>query len=199
MSLSEITFQSPDPPPLRIHRFTVEQYHRLGEVGVITPEDKVELLEGWIVEKMNQRPAHGFVVGLINQLLHSQLGPEWIARCQLPLTLGESEPEPDLVLVRGVHSDYRNRHPGGADCRLIIEVADTSLAKDRAKAAIYAAAGIEEYWIVNLNDKTLERLTQPDQSSSYAEAETLIAADTVEVQIDDVVLKLPLKQLFEGI
>ena len=196
MSITTISFHSSQAPPLPMHRFTVEEYHRLGELGLLTPENRVELLEGWIVEKMNQRPVHGYVVGVLTQWFHDHLADGWIVRCQLPITLETSEPEPDLAVVRGLHTDYRQRHPGGTDCRLLIEVADTSLAKDRAKAAIYASAGIAEYWIVNLIDNVLQRMRQPD-GNSYAEAVTLTASDSIETEIGGKMLRLELKQLFD--
>ena len=91
MSITTISFHSSQAPPLPIHRFSVEEYHRLGELGLLTPENRVELLEGWIVEKMNQRPAHGYVVGVLTQWLPNHLADGWIARCQLPITLEASE------------------------------------------------------------------------------------------------------------
>ncbi len=127
-------------PPLQLRKFTVEQYRRLGELGVLTPEDKVELLEGWIVEKMNQRPIHGYLVRLLSDLFMRELPPGWICQCQLPITTERSEPEPDLAILKGEHADFRLQHPQGIDCELVIEVADTSLEKDRAKAEIYRSA-----------------------------------------------------------
>lgn len=190
-----INFCATETPPLPIHRFSVEEYRRLGEIGVLTPDDHVELLEGWIVEKMNQRPAHGFVVGLLTQWLLSGLSAGLIGRCQLPITTDRSEPEPDLAVVRGQHADFRTRHPNGNDCVLIIEVADTTVAKDRAKASIYASAGIEEYWIVNLAENQLERFTSP-ASSAYQQCVILAAHETVETRIVNQTLTLPLSELF---
>ena len=144
-------------PPLQLRKFTVEQYRRLGELGVLTPGDNVELLEGWIVEKMNQRPIHGFLVRLLNELFMRELPVGWICQCQLPIATERSEPEPDLAILKGMHADFRNEHPQGKDCALIIEVADTSLEKDRAKAEIYRSAGVAEYWIVNVAGTCIEQ------------------------------------------
>ena len=191
----QLSFDSESAPPLPIHRFTVEQYRRLGELGVLTPEDRVELLEGWIVQKMNQRPAHGFVVGLLTQLLTQRLPQGWILRCQLPLTTARSEPEPDLAVILGTHADFRHRHPGGNDCRLVIEVADTSIQSDRAKAAIYASAGVAEYWIINLVDRQLERFSNPD-GDRYRDQELLQASAGVETEIGGDRLRLDLGPLF---
>ncbi len=156
---SQLQFNSSVAPPLPLRRFSVEQYHQLGELGVLTPDDRVELLEGWIVEKMNQRPIHGFIVGLLAEFFQAQLPLGMSLRCRLPITAERSEPEPDIAIVCGSHGDFRDRHPSGAECRLVIEVADTSLDKDRAKAEIYQAAGVQEYWIINIAVQCLERFT----------------------------------------
>ena len=180
-----------------MHRFTVAQYRQLGELGVLTPEDRVELLEGWIVEKMNHRPAHGYAVRYLNNWLVRVLPDGWLAQCQLPITTDNSEPEPDLAVVRGKNSDFGNRHPYGKECQLLIEVADTSLAKDRAKAAIYATAGVSEYWIVNLIDRRLERFQQSD-GSAYR-AQTFVALDdTIELELDEMCYPLKVAMLFSA-
>ncbi len=179
-------------PPLQLHRFSVEQYHRLGEMGVLTPEDKVELLEGWIAAKMNQRPIHGYLVGLLNELFVRQLPPGWICRCQLPITTERSEPEPDIAIVQGMQVDYRDGHPSGTQCRLIIEVADTSLDKDRLKAAIYRSAGVLEYWIVNINSKCVERYVGDLPQPAIVQADSQIS-----IQVDDTAIEIELKHIFE--
>lgn len=190
-----IPFGSTESLPLPIYRFSVEQYHQMGESGVLTPEDSVELLEGWIVKKLDKRPLHGYLVGWLNEWLQSNLSAGWVMQCQLPITTERSEPEPDLVLVRGEHADYRQRHPSGGDCRLVIEVADTSLARDRGKAEIYAAAGVQEYWIVNAIDNRVECFSASD-GTRYQEHVDLTIADTLETYVDERVLKLQLRDLF---
>ena len=192
-----ISFDSSETPPLPIHRFTVDQYHQLGESGVLTPEDRVELLEGWIVEKMNQKPAHGFAVRFLNDWLNRNLAARWLVQCQLPITTDRSEPEPDVAVVRGVHADYRKRHPGGGDCDLIIEVADTSVMKDRAKATIYASAGVREYWIVNLTESQLEIYAGSD-GRVYQDSQILTANETLQCEIGNQTLRLELAELFLG-
>ena len=181
--------------PLPIHRFSVKQYHQMGELGVLTPEDRVELLEGWIVDKMNQRPIHGFAVGFLNDWLQSFRFADRVIRCQLPITTQFSEPEPDLAIVSGQHSDYRERHPSGQDCQMLVEVADTSLAKDRTKAAIYASAGVAEYWIVNLVDNQLERHRDSD-GTRYQRSEVFGSTQTIDANIGDTVVSLELNRLF---
>ena len=190
-----ISFESTETPPLPIHRFTVQQYHQLGESGVLTPEDRVELLEGWIVKKMNQKPANGFAVRFLNDWLNKGLSGPWIIQCQLPITTDRSEPEPDLAVVRGVHADYRDRHPAGADCELIIEVADSSVMKDRAKASIYASAGVREFWIVNLIDDQLEIYSDAD-AKSYRKSKVMKSNEIVDLVVGASSVSLELASLF---
>lgn len=192
---TQLELNTPLAPPLQLRRFSVEQYHQLGEIGVLTTDDKVELLEGWIVEKMNQRPIHAFIVGLISELLQNQLPSGLSVRCQLPLTAERSEPEPDIVIVEGAHVDFRDRHPSGSECRLVIEVADTSLEKDRAKAALYQSASVQHYWIINIADKCLERYAFAELAANGQP--TVIAADShVHVHFGSVTITLELKQIF---
>lgn len=194
MSTDAISFYASNTPPLPVRRFTVEEYHRLGEIGVLTPDDRVELLEGWIVEKMNRRPGHGFVVGALNQWQQQSLPEGFVGRCQLPITTERSEPEPDLAVVTGDHKDYRQRHPSGHDCRLLIEVSDTSVERDRAKANIYSTSGVEEYWIVNIAERQLEQYLLPG-ATAYEKSNVLDMSDTIALQIGASVLCLDLLQL----
>jgi len=183
------------PPPLPLLRFSVEQYHRLGELGVLSADEKVELLEGWIVEKMNQRPIHGYTVRRLCEILQNDLPSGFLVQCQLPITTERSEPEPDIAIIRGRNQDFREHHPFGTDCRLVVEVADTSLQRDRAKAAIYCSAGVEEYWIVNVNDQCLERFQLCRETMAYHE--TRFAMDQeVSIQIGDAMVAIDLQQLF---
>ena len=191
---SAISLDDPLAPPLPIHRFTVEQYHRLGDLGLLTPEDRVELLEGWIIRKMNQRPVHGFIVRLLTEFFLRELPHGWICQCQLPITTERSEPEPDLAILKGAHLDFRHKHPSGTDCRLVIEIADTSLDGDRAKASIYCDAGVQEYWIVNVGEKLLERFVF--SSARSVEPQIIQPSETVAVNIGDRILELNLIQVF---
>lgn len=180
---------------LPLHRFSVEEYHRLGELGILKPEDRVELLEGWIVEKMNHRPAHGFAVQELNDWFVKHIPSAWFCRCQLPVTLAASEPEPDLAIVWGNRAEFRSKHPGGEDCRLVIEVADTSLVRDRAKAIIYAIAGVPEFWIVNVAQSQVERLTSPGPQG-YRDARTYNTLQLIEFELGSTRLAFPVQALF---
>jgi hypothetical protein len=148
--------------PLPMHRFTVAQYHRMIETGVLTGNDRVELLEGWIVDKMPHKPPHDATLGRINRRLTRLLPDEWLLRVQSAITLPNSEPEPDLVIVAGPEETYFRRHPLPRDIALIIEVADSTLLSDRRyKQQLYARVRIPIYWIVNLVQPQVEVYSQP--------------------------------------
>lgn len=137
-------------------RMTVERYFALVDEGLLEPDDRVELLEGVVVAMSPRNPLHDTVVSLVDRALARAVGGRAAVRCQCSLVLGRwSVPEPDVLVVPGRERDYLTAHPTTA--LLAIEVADTSLAQDRlTKAALYAAAGIPEYWIVNLRDDCVE-------------------------------------------
>jgi Uma2 family endonuclease len=158
-----LALTTPPPPPQPPQRpFTVAEYHRMIEAGVLTEQDPVELLEGRVVFKMARNPLHDYTVGQAQQTFGRLLGPEWVVRVQSAITTAESEPEPDIAVVRGPNAQYKARHPAPTDTALVVEVADTSLTHDRTvKARIYARAGLTEYWIVNLRDNVIEAYRDP--------------------------------------
>jgi Uma2 family endonuclease len=158
--------------PYQPMRMTVEQYHDLIGTGMFAANERFELLEGVVVEKMTKNPPHVVTVGRCETALAAQLPPGWHIRKQDPITLADSEPEPDLAVVRGRVEDYGERHPGPEDVALVIEVSDASLVTDRYKAKVYAAAGILAYWIVNLPERVVEVHSRPQRAAkknSYAE------------------------------
>ena len=149
-------------PPDVIWRLSVDQYHAMIHAGILTDDDPVELLEGWLVAKMPTNPPHRAVTRLIRQVLERLVPAEWYVDSQEPITTDDSEPEPDVVVVRGETRHYLDRHPGPNDVGLVIEVADTTLQRDRGfKKRLYARASIPVYWIVNLSDNQCEVYTEP--------------------------------------
>ena len=144
-------------------RYTSERYFALVSEGVLQPDDRVELLEGVIVAMAPQNPRHASATIWGYDALHEVTKGRAVMRTQMPLVLGSySVPEPDIAVVPGRREDYVDRHPSTA--LLVVEVADSSLAQDRlTKAAIYAAAGIPEHWLVNLRDDRVEIFRSPDQ------------------------------------
>jgi Uma2 family endonuclease len=145
-----------------ILRLSIEQYHAIIQAGILTDDDSVELLEGWLVFKMPKNPPHRVTTRLVRTALENILPSGWYVDSQEPITLSNSEPEPDIVVVRGDTRQYLDRHPGAEDIALIIEVSDTTLQRDRTvKKGIYAGAGISIYWIVNLVEEQVEVYSQP--------------------------------------
>jgi Uma2 family endonuclease len=143
-------------------RFSVARYQKMIETGILTAEDKVELLENYVVLKMARNPLHDGTIQLMTETLAPAMPPGWRLRVQLTVVLADSQPEPDFAVVRGDARTYLARHPGAADVGLVIEVADSSLLRDqRDKTRIYGRGGIPCYWIVNLVDRRIEVYTQP--------------------------------------
>jgi Uma2 family endonuclease len=150
-------------PITRLKRFTAAEYNRLTEVGVFGPDDRMELLEGYLVKKMPHNEPHATVISLIQELIVALLYAPWKLRIQLPVLLsGDNVPEPDLAIVRGPLRRFLKHHPARADIALLIEVAHTTLDQDRGiKKEIYARDRIPEYWIVNLVESVVEVYSQP--------------------------------------
>ncbi len=147
---------------MTVHRFSVDQYHRLGETGILDEEDRVELLEGWIVSKMVRNPPHDLSLELLDAAIRPLVPPGWRVRTQMAITTADSEPEPDLAIVEGAPRSRLPRHPGPQETGFIAEVSDSSLARDRGtKARLYARASIETYWIVNLIARQIEVHASP--------------------------------------
>ena len=153
----EAPIAAPAAPAAMLWRWSVEKYHAMVRCGIIDEDDPVELLDGWIIEKMTKSPLHRTVTGLLREVLQRVMPAGWFVDSQDPVTLAASEPEPDAVLVRGNRLDYLDHHPGPGDVALVAEVPDSGLSRDRVfKKAIYAAAGIAVYWVVNLVDRRVE-------------------------------------------
>lgn len=156
-------------PPMPVYRFTVRQYHRMIDQGILTEHDRVELLEGWITPKMTHNPPHDCSVLLTQTELLSRLSVDWIVRVQSAITTRDSEPEPDLVIARGPARRYARAHPKRDDIYLLIEVADTSLQDDRVvMSRLYARYRIAIYWIINLIESQVEVYTEPKTGRSPA-------------------------------
>ena len=136
---------------------SVRQYHLLSEAGIIG--QPTELLRGVIIERMTKSPLHTYLVQLLVKWLEAAITTDHHVRKEDPLTLRDSEPEPDVAVVRGTPQHYRVQHPRTAD--LVIEVAAGTAALDRDKADIYAEAGVLEYWIVIPNERLVEIHRQP--------------------------------------
>jgi Uma2 family endonuclease len=146
-------------------RFTVHDYHRMGEAGILHEDDRVELIEGEIFEMAAIGTRHFSCVNGLNRLLVRGVGDEAIVSVQNPVRLDEhNEPQPDLAVLRV--RDYRESLPTPEDMLLLMEVSDTTLRYDReVKLPLYARAGIREVWILDLPGEVIERHTGPSGSS----------------------------------
>jgi Uma2 family endonuclease len=171
-------------------RFSVARYQRMIETGVLTPDDKVELLENYVVIKMPRNPRHDSSVQRLLEVLFPQRPSGWGLRVQSAILLSDSQPEPDLAFVRGPASSYADHYPEGKDTGLVIEVADSSLLRDqRDKTRIYARARIPFYWIVNLVDQRLEVHSEPSGAAelpAYTKVEILSVNATVQLRLEGV-------------
>jgi Uma2 family endonuclease len=169
---------SPITVGLPLKRWTVDDYHRMIAAGILTPEDRVELLDGQIIEMVPQNPPHASCIDDGGDYLKTLFASRANVRVQLPVTLTPgSEPEPDFAIVRINDNHYRDRHPDPEDVFLLIEVADATLQPDRThKAKIYAKAGIAEYWIVDINQRQVIVLQDP-QGKNYQSERVLTADD----------------------
>lgn len=147
-------------------RWTRAEYERLLRHGVLGEDDHVQLIDGEIIELAPQGPPHATAVSLIHRALQDAYGPAYHVRVQLPLILSPlSEPEPDLAVVRGDPRDYVDHHPSTAV--LVVEVADTTGSFDRnRKGPLYAAAGISEYWVVDLSVRVVDVYRDPSQDAA---------------------------------
>lgn len=173
--------------------WTVEEYHYMAEVGLLQADERVELLGGEIVKMSPIKSPHAGCVDFLNQWLVRYLGDRGIIRVQNPIALDErSEPEPDLTILKFDPNYYRVQHPTAEDVLCLIEVADTTLRKDReVKLKLYAESGIPEYWIVNLNDHSIEVYTEPrggeyDHRRVYHRTDVLETPTVQGLKVQDV-------------
>jgi len=175
----------------RIRRIKVDEFHRMIQAGILGEDENVQLIDGMLVAMTPQGRPHAYVIQELTRLLVRAVGDDFKVLTQLPLTLGdESEPEPDLAVVRSEDAASVTAHPRTAV--LVIEVAGDSLRFDRQmKASLYARAGIPEYWIVNVAETVIEVHRDPEPTSGlYREismsrpGETLASRSVSGLRID---------------
>jgi len=191
MSLADFTsgfsFDKAALPPVQVWRLSVDQYEEMVRAGILTEDDPVELLDGWLVPKMPKKPLHVLATELVRDALAKVVPDGWHVNTQEPLRLLTSEPEPDAMVVRGSRRDYLDRLPGPADVASVVEVADTSLEQDRKfKKAIYAGAAVAVYWIVNLIERRVEVFSSPNATGAepgYDQHHIVASGDEVAVVI----------------
>jgi Uma2 family endonuclease len=179
----------PAIPADPIWRLSIDQYHQMTQTGILTDDDPIELLEGWLVTKMPKNPPHRLSTQLTREALARLLPSQWHVNDQEPITTEDSEPEPDVSIIRGERRQYLERHPASHEVSLVVEVADTTLPRDRTtKKRLYARAAIPVYWIINLTEQQIEVYTAPSGSTDepdYQQRHDYTANDSIPLIIDD--------------
>ena len=175
--------------------FTVDDYHRMFEAGILGEDDKVELLEGEIVAMAPIGSLHAACVNKLNRMFTAAFGNEVIVAVQNPVSAGQhSEPEPDIALLKPRPDFYASGHPQPADVLVVVEVADTSVTLDRkVKFPIYAKVGISESWLANLEEGCVEVFSKPSREG-YNRIEIFRKGETIRsdafpgktFQVDDI-------------
>lgn len=180
------------PPPFNamtaFRRLTVAEYQHLIDHGILTDEDQVELLEGYMVLKMPRNPPHDYSVDELQKFFFRTIPDGWTVKGQTAVSFAESRPEPDLSVARGPRSQFRGQHPEPGDLALVVEVSHSSLARDRSdKGRIYARESIPVYWIVNVVDRQIEVYTDPTGPVSvpvYRRRQDYGAGSSVPIVLD---------------
>jgi len=173
---------------------TCADYHRMAEAGILDPDERIELIHGELIEMSPSGPLHSSIITRMHRLLQNTLGDNALIFAQSPIRIPPySEPEPDLAVVQWQSDFYANRHPEPTDILWLVEVSDTSLAKDEmVKAPLYAAAGIQVFWIVNIAMHQLEVFSGPT-TLDYKQRDIFQLGD--QVILPDMDLKVSLLEL----
>ncbi len=174
----------------RVSPLTVEEYHRLGEFN--EHGRPTELIRGIIIEKISKSPLHSTVASLLYKLILARLPAGYSVWKKEPLSLADSEPEPDISVTRGSESDFTSAHPTTAE--LVVEVAVSSPALDRENASLYAEAGVKEYWIVLGTERRVE-VYRRAENGRYQETCAFEAQDIIECSSVPA-LRLTVSELF---
>lgn len=164
-------------------KFTVKQYHQMIEACILTENDRVELLRGEIVEMAAVGRRHAACVNRLNALFNQRLAQEVIVAVQNPVELEDnSEPQPDIALLRRRADFYEARHPQVEDVLLLVEAADTTIESDReVKIPLYASSGVSEVWLVDINQQCLEVYRQP-LGNSYQIIQKYYRGESLNIQ-----------------
>jgi Uma2 family endonuclease len=151
---------------IQVKSFTLEEYHKLAEIGFLKEDDHIQLINGELIEMAAKGTAHETYLRKLLKELPQLIGNRATLQSQAPITIPpKSEPEPDFAIVKNRDDDYLSSHPQGTDILLVIEVADSSIDYDqKVKIPLYAQAGIVDYWIFNLLDNCLEFYSEPYQN-----------------------------------
>ena len=151
-------------------RFSIRDIEQMIEAGILDEDEPLELLAGELIHISPQNPRHAALTEKIRRLLESYYQAGMHTRTHSPMKAGtDSLPEPDVALIQGEVDAYLDHHPSGEDALLVVEIAATSHARDRAKAVVYSKAGAPVYWLVDLDENRVEVRSQPSHDGEYGE------------------------------
>jgi len=171
-----------------VRRFTVDEYHRMIDAGILGEDDRVELINGWIIATVPKNPPHEVTMRRTELQLREVIPEGWWLDIRKQITTSVSEPEPDFTVVVGNPDRYANRHPGYGDIALVVEVADTSVIFDQTtKRDLYAQTRLPIYWIVNIADRQVEVYADPGgpaRKRRYRSTTIFVPGQQVPVVID---------------
>lgn len=163
-NLDPTVTDSPRAESPALWRLRVDQYHAMARAGIIEDGAPIELLEGLLVAKVTKSPPHELIMHVLPSALEALVPSGWSVRREAPITLSDSEPEPDVAIVAGEPQRFGARHPGPDEVALVVEIAGASLQSDQTlKLRVYARAGIPSYWIVNLRERRVEAFAKPGE------------------------------------
>lgn len=153
---------APALPAYPVRRFTIDEYHQLIQMGLFNSDERYELIHGWIIPKWPPHPTRASAVRRLDRWFQQRTKGIACVGVRLPITTGDSEPEPDLSVCRGPEDLYFTSHPRPEDVYLVADVSDSDLAPNRdARLELYARALVPVYWIVNLAESKIEVFTEP--------------------------------------
>lgn len=174
--------------------FSVEEYHKMIETGIINEDDRVELLDGRIIEMSPKSAAHAAVNEDVADIFKNRLKKKAVVRSQNPIILDDrSEPEPDIVIATPPKHKYYSQHPTPSDILLVMEISDATLSRDRqTKGAAYAECGIIQYLLLNLKKREIEDYREPSkdgyrskQTYTAKQSFSLVAFPNVLIKVRD--------------
>ncbi|MEB3294405.1 MAG: Uma2 family endonuclease [Synechococcales bacterium] len=169
------------PEPTTLKRWTVADYHRMGEFGILQPDERTELIAGQIIFMAAKGTLHVLALRLLSTAFDRQLtNLPFLVSTQDPIQLDDfSQPEPDCAIVRGTAFDYVNRHPSAGETVLVVEVADSTLKYDtEVKDKFYAQSGIPDYWVIDVKNRQLHIFRDPT-ARGYTSHEILQEPDQI--------------------
>lgn len=177
-------------PPLPYHRWSVTEYHQMAQSGLLDETDRVELIEGELIDMAPIGCKHAFRVDCLARALQLAAGMDYLVRVQNPILLGEhNEPQPDIAVVQD--KNYAESHPTAEDVLLIVEVSDTTLQYDReVKLSLYARHGIPEVWLLDVKAGELTVYREPDEGQYQMIRKPAVIETVSPMRVPDVAIRL---------